>query len=274
MWGLSIGRTLPGGTEAFVSEVTMSDGRPAVLKLGVPMRETSEGALVTLLAAKGRGYAEVYAHDGPRDALLLERLGPNLASLALSVDTQIEVICETLAGAWIPSSRLHGLMTGAEKARALRTFIDDTWHQLGETCSARVIDTALTYAERRGQSYDPAAAVVAHGDAHPWNTLLVPGHPSRHFKFVDPEGLFIERGYDLGILMREWTDALLTGDPWKLGVQRCQRLSRLTGVDEASIWEWGFIERTSTALLCMKLGFDGARDMLAVAEAWAACGGT
>jgi streptomycin 6-kinase len=69
--------------------------------------------------------------------------------------------------------------------------------------------------------------------------------------------------------MREWTPELLVGDPLLLGGCRCRRLAELTGVDPELIWQWGFLERMSTGLLCMRVGLEGAREMLAVADAWA-----
>jgi len=269
-WGLTVGRTLTGGTEAFVAEVTLADGRQAVLKVAHPGAMLSAGELQTLLAARGRGYAEVYAYDEARSALLLERLGPPLAELGMPPDAQIAAICETLAEAWAVTPAGARLTTGAEKARSLSDFIETTWRELGQPCSAQVIDTALRYAEERRRSFDPRSAVLAHGDAHPWNALLVPGGgPARRFKLVDPDGLWIERAYDLGILMREWTPELLAGDPVALGVARCRMLAGLAGVEAGPIWQWGFIERTSTALLCLKVGLAGGREMLAVAEQWA-----
>jgi streptomycin 6-kinase len=112
--------------------------------------------------------------------------------------------------------------------------------------------------------------VLAHGDPHPGNALQVPGGGPRRFKFVDPDGLLIERAYDLGVLMREWTPELLAGDPYALGMWRCRRLAELTGVDAEAIWQWGFMEITSSGLLCTRLGWEDGREMLAAAEAWAA----
>jgi streptomycin 6-kinase len=62
---------------------------------------------------------------------------------------------------------------------------------------------------------------------------------------------------------------LLTGDPLTLGRLRRARLAALTGADAEAIWQWGFIERVSTGLLCLRVGLDGGADMLAVADAWA-----
>ncbi|MCP3135850.1 aminoglycoside phosphotransferase family protein [Pyxidicoccus xibeiensis] len=268
-WGLSIARSLSGGTEAFVAEVSLADGRQAVLKVAPPGSGLAERELRTLLAARGRGYAEVYRHDRGREAVLLERLGPPLADAGLSVDAQLEVLCATLAEAWAPLPEGGHLMTGAEKARFLAELIERAWLELERPCPERVIETALRYAELRQQGFDPATAVLSHGDAHPWNTLLVPGEPAGRYKFVDPDGLFVERAYDLGILMREWTSELLRGDPLVLGGRRCRRLAALTGVDAESIWQWGFIESTSTGLHCLQVGLESGRELLTVAELWA-----
>ncbi|QRK10100.1 phosphotransferase [Archangium violaceum] len=268
-WSLAVGRTLTGGTEALVVDVTMADGRQAVLKVNLPARDPSASQLRTLLAARGRGYAEVYAYDPSRGTMLMERLGPSLNDLGLPVDLQLELLCETLTEAWALVPEGACFMTGAEKARSLSDFIETSWRELGRPCPVELIDTALRYAESRRRAFEPTQAVLAHGDSHPWNALQVPGGGSRRFKFVDPDGLIIERAYDLGILMREWTSELLAGDPLALGTRRCRRLAELTGVDAEAIWQWGFIERTSTGLLCARFGWEEAREMLAVAEAWA-----
>lgn len=267
-WGLTIGRTLSGGTEALVVEALLADGREAVLKIYQP-GQMAAGELQTLLAARGRGYAAVYAADEAQSVVLLERLGPPLATLGLPVETQLAAICETLLDAWAAPPEGGPLMTGAEKARGLSDFIEATWRELGQPCSALVVDTARRYAEERHRAFDLRTAVRGHGDAHAWNALLIPGSTPQRFKFVDPDGLLIERAYDLGISMREWSAELLAGDLVALGVARCRRLSALSGVDLGPIWQWGFIERVSTGLLCVQIGLEGGREMLTVAERWA-----
>ncbi|MGO1076059.1 aminoglycoside phosphotransferase family protein [Inquilinus sp. CA228] len=270
-WGLSALRPLPGGTAAFVAEARMADGRPAVLKLAVPGLDPAAGGLRTLLLAEGRGYALVYRHDRARDAMLLERLGGRLADLGLPVEAQIDAICTALLQAWRPlPAGEGGFMSGAEKADSLAAFIRATWQDLGQPCTAQAVDTACRFAELRRRAYDPAAAILAHGDAHAWNTLAVPDEPGR-FKFVDPEGLVIERAYDLGISLREWGAELLAGDAVALGRARCLGLARRTGVAPGPIWHWGFIERVSTGLVQLLLGLEaGGREFLQVADLWAA----
>jgi streptomycin 6-kinase len=269
-WNLSVGRTFSGGTEAFVAEAVMVDGRQGVLKIAIPGLDPSGRELRTLLAANGRGYVQVLRHDAARGVMLLERLGPQLHELDLPLDRQIEIICATLQDAWRPLPEGLKLMSGAERARHLAAFIEASWPALGNPCSERAIDKAFCFAEVRREAFDPEHAVLAHGDAHAWNTLLVPGGDQRTFKFVDPDGLFIERGYDLGISMREWSAELLAGDPLELGRRRCHHLARLAGVEPEPIWQWGFIERIANGLLLKQKGLDGlAHESLAVADAWA-----
>jgi streptomycin 6-kinase len=83
-------------------------------------------------------------------------------------------------------------MTGADKALGLATFIETTWRALGRPYCARAVDTALQFAGLRRRAFDSPRAVMAHGDAHAWNTLCVPGDGPSRYKFVDPDGLVVE----------------------------------------------------------------------------------
>jgi len=271
-WDLTLGRSLTGATEAFVAEALTADGRQAVLKLAIPGRDKDGAELRALQVAAGRGHALVYRHDRSREAMLLERLGPQLAQLGLSVDAQIEAICATLPQAWITPPEGMVFTTGAEKASNLAGIMERLFSALDRPCDERTVELALGFAEQRRRAFDPATAVLAHGDAHAWNTLLVPGDGPRRFKFVDPDGVFVEPAYDLAIPMREWADELLAGDPVALGHRRCRQLAALTGIAPEPIWQWGLMERVSNGLLCLEVGMEEGRGMLAVADAWSRAG--
>jgi streptomycin 6-kinase len=63
--------------------------------------------------------------------------------------------------------------------------------------------------------------------------------------------------------MREDPVELMQGDPH----ERSRRLAALTGLDETAIWEWGAVERVSTALVLTGLGLEPIeRQMLEAAE--------
>jgi streptomycin 6-kinase len=269
-WDLETSDVLAAGTDALVVSCRTPDRQDVVLKVMMPGLAPGNDQVRALLAFGGRGYVTVLKHDPDRNAILMEKLGPQLSDLDLPVAAQIEIICATLRETWLANPEGSGFMTGAEKADSLATFIAGLWRDFAGVCSQRTVDLAYDFAELRRRAFDPAICVLAHGDAHAANTLAVPGDPTR-FKFIDPDGLFIERAYDLAIPLREWGDELLVGDPLELGRRRCERLARLTGVEPEPIWQWGLIERVSTGLLLHQLGQESlAKEFLTVADAWAA----
>jgi streptomycin 6-kinase len=276
-WDLDIGPALEGGTSSFVAETTMADGTTVVLKIGVPESDAAanrfRSELLPMLLGNGHGYGRVLRHDVGRYAMLLERLGPPLYEFGLPVAEQIDIICATLQEAWRMPPAGTELWTTADKGEWLARFIADTWERCGRPCAQATIDQALSFARTRVGAFDPATALVLHGDAHAHNTLHDPSGSTpqqMRFKFVDPDGLIGEPAYDLAIPMREFNEELRAGDAIALGLARCSRLHDLTGADERAIWEWGFIERVSTGLLFADLGHRDDADMfLVVADAWA-----
>jgi streptomycin 6-kinase len=269
-WNMTIGSALGGGSESYVAEATTSDGAEAIVKVALPGTGTPH-QIETLLLAGGTGYVRLLRHDAGRQAMLQERLGVSLADLGLPVKLQIQVICEALRRAWdvAPDEQF---LSGAGKARALAEFIVAAWEELNRPCSEDVIERALSFARAREAAFDCDSAVLVHGDAHAGNTLLVPrprDATGARFKFVDPDGLFAERACDLAVPMRGWSRELLERDTLRLGRDRCAFLSQLTGVDAQPIWEWGFVERVSTGLLCLRVDREQlGRELLAVATAF------
>ena len=269
-WGTRFGAVLQGGSESLVLAATLGDGRAAIAKIGLPAYGGLAAEARVYRLAEGRGYARLFEYDAASNALLLERLGPPLRDACDATDAQIKVLCRTLCRSWIPLEHAHGLMTGADKARWLSDFIEEKWRELGEPCARRTRDRALSYAEARVDAFVPAEAVLVHGDAHVENTLVVPASGTAgdlRCKFVDPDGLFAERACDLAVPMREWSGELLAGDTARLAVARCELLANLTGVDPEAIWQWGYMERVSTAFTMVEIGMrEEGLESLAVAD--------
>jgi streptomycin 6-kinase len=263
---LRLDASLPGGTEALVLRVTTATGNAAVLKIMPPWSETNRSEIRTLELARGQGYARLLRHDETRTAFLLEALGSPLAEQGYAVDRQIELMCQTLQQAWMPLPSNDGFMNGAEKAVQLEHLLLELAPRFAEQCSPFVLKTALSYARQRHAAYRAEQSVLAHGDANPWNALLEP-HTQR-FKLIDPDGLWIEPEYDLGVLMREWLEAYLE-QPWEAGQRRCRNIAACTNADPTAIWQWGFLEITTTALyLCQLNHASQAETYFAVLESW------
>lgn len=256
-WDLSVGSAFGGGTASVVVAVTTSTGVPAVLKLA-PDDLTSETRALGL--ANGRGCARLLDHDLARGALLLERLGRPLNDLGLTVDDQLRAIAATVQQMWVPVPDDIELVAGDDKGRWLDQFIIDLWEELDSPCAEATIERAREFIERRVLAYDPERAVLCHGDAHQWNTLEA---DDGSYRLVDPDGLRAEPEYDLAIPIRETVGTAAQGRAW------CRLLADATGTDATAIWEWGFVERVSTGLLCVRHEMESAATMLAVADDWA-----
>ncbi len=266
-WGITVGRVLDGGTEAFVAEATMVDETPAVLKVLVPGRGDAAGEEARALQLDGgRGCVELYRWDPAYDALLLERLGPSLNDFGLPLAERHRILCDAAARVWRPAAG-QGLMTGAEKAEGLIQLIEDRWEKLDRPCSAAAVDHAIESARRRRDAHDDERAVLTHGDVHEWNALRTPdrracGGPD--WKLIDPDGVLAEAEYDLGVMMREDPVELLQGDPR----ERARKLAGWTGLDAEAIWEWGVAERVSTGLVADEIDLQPvAAQMLEAADA-------
>jgi streptomycin 6-kinase len=273
-WAVTCGTALEGGNAAYVVEAVTADGQLAVLKIALPPGIDGfapfEQELQALQDAGGDPYAKLICHDEERRSMLLERLGRPLASLGWPADRQIAAITDTLARGWRPASPGR-LPTGAAKAEWLAGSIAGAWRDLGEPCTERAARRAIGYAAGRASRAYPGPAVLVHGDAHPFNVLAVPdgiddgAHPA--FRLIDPEGLASEPAHDLGVVLRGWNEDLLAADAAAVAFQRCEAVSRRTGVDPESIWQWSYIERVSSGLFLLRLGHEAeARPFLEAAD--------
>ncbi|MET9023250.1 aminoglycoside phosphotransferase family protein [Actinopolymorpha sp. NPDC004070] len=265
-WSITIGRPLSGGTASYVTRVRTADGRDAVLKIAIPQLDFA-GQVRTIVDADGHGYVRVLAHDVDRHAMLMEALGQSLEDTDVPPEDKIVTLCTTLRQAWqVP--RPPG--PSVDPALGLIELVGNLWERLDHPCSERVVKRALAYAEMRAAAFDLDRCVVAHGDPHPANTLRVltprPGAESG-FVFVDPDGFLADPTYDLGVVLRDWSAQLLAGDAPALARHYCALLADHTGLDEAAIWEWGFLQRVSTGLYALSFGAEEmARPYLRTAE--------
>jgi len=271
-WGITAGETLTGGSHAFVCNAADKDGREYILKVDLPEADGNEAFRNSMLCmqwADGHGYAKILKLDLDRCAGLMEKLGTPLQKLGHTVEEEIRIICGCLNDAWTIPAENAPLPRGSESLSWFRNYITDTYEQQGKPCSRGVIDLALRYLDERERDADPAAFVLIHGDAHNGNILLDPEDPTR-FKMVDPDGAVYEKGFDLGVVMREWPDEY-DEEPLKRGLARCELLHTLTGATKREIWCWGYIQHVSTGLVLLQIGRkeEGLR-LLRTAEAWMA----
>jgi streptomycin 6-kinase len=262
-WSITVGRVHQDATEALVAEAVLADGTPAVLKLVIPQaRDAARREILALQVVVGDGCASLLRADPERGAPLLERLGPSLSDLDLPIGQRHQILVSTAQRIWRAAPGCP-LPSGAEKGRWLIDLTATKWEELDRPCSARAVAHAISCAERRVSAHDDERAVLVHGGVHRWNALRA----GDGFKLVDPDGLLADAECDLGVIMREDPEELLTGDPF----ERARWLAARTGLDERAIWEWGVVERLSSGLGCTEDGVQPVgRMMLAAADRVAA----
>lgn len=270
-WSLTPIAALDGGSAALVLRVLTAGGGDAVLRLAPPGDGFTD-QVRTLAAADGRGYVRLYAYDPAHDAALLEALGAPLSAIAATPEDALDTLAATLREAWhVPRPPGAAVPPGTDKASTLYELIDELYPQTGRPCSQELIERALGYARRRAEAFDLDSCVVCHGDPHPDNALAVPvARPGAGsgFVMIDPDGFLCDPAYDLGVAVRGWErEVLAAPDPVALLHGWCARLAAATGVDEQSVWEWGFVERVSSGLYMIRHGApEDGRAYLASAE--------
>jgi streptomycin 6-kinase len=112
--------------------------------------------------------------------------------------------------------------------------------------------------------------MLLHGDAHPLNVLAA---PAGGFRLIDPDGVIGEREYDLAIPLRHPDRSELGGDPCADVRGLSVRIAEPVGADAEAVWQWAFVERVSTGLLCARLGHaTWAESLLGLVDELAASG--
>ena len=281
-WQLTRGRTYREATEAFVADVTRADGSAAVLKILLPSEaHDASQEIAVLRLAGGVGCPQLFTADEARGALLLERLGRAMAELDLSLAERRMHLTDAARQLWRRSPQ-QNFTNGAAKGFWLKELIEQHWQKLGQPCSRIVIDHALQCADQRIAAHHARRAVLVHGDIHAWNALegSQAAQGASRFKLVDPDGLYAEAEYDLGVILREDPEELLqiaecngADGAFSASWQAARELSVATNCDPTAIWQWAFIERISTGLVCNEIGVQPVgSDMLSAAEAIVSAG--
>ena len=254
-FGLTFIDTLPGGSESYLALTQGSDGIRCVVKVMMPNDHGMAAELAGLQAAKGRGYAKLIGADPKRGVLVIEELGAAIADSGLPIQQQLQHITQALKLSWQADIDPSALVDGANKADWLYHHIQHTPSKIAGHVEQALIHRALDHINLRRSQWRQDAFVLVHGDAHEHNTLAEGSTEQANYKLIDPDGLFFEAAYDLGILLRNWIDAYQIAEPATALTQRATWLAEQTQVSRQAIVSWGFVEIVSTGIHLLELGF-------------------
>ncbi|HQY93562.1 aminoglycoside phosphotransferase family protein [Caldilinea sp.] len=197
-WELTLLPAFTNLSYNYVTPAVRRDGSEAVLKLGVPHRDSrSEREALAFYA--GSGCVHLLEADADRAALLLARLRPGalLRPLAFEDDVQATaIIAEVMRALWRPAPALHAMLTIGEWAKELVELRATFGGGVGPYPSHLIDIAEHLFAELLASSGPP---VVLHGDLHHENILSTQGG---RWLAIDPKGVVGEREFEVYALLR------------------------------------------------------------------------
>ena len=212
----------------------ISGGRPAVLKVQFPDRE-SEHEADALELLDGDGAVRLLARDDERRALLLERCVPGRA--LHGQEDAFDVILGLLPRHWKPASgRIHTL---ADEAAWWASSLEDEWNELGRPCERRLLDAALD--AMRELPPTQGEQVLVNQDLHPDNVLAAGREP---WLVIDPKPLIGEREFSAAPVVR--APELGHGRPEVL--ERFDRVTGELGLDRERARGWTIAQSVAWGL--------------------------
>ncbi|MEZ0396603.1 MAG: aminoglycoside phosphotransferase family protein [Anaerolineales bacterium] len=231
-WNLTLGEPFLLSYN-YACAATLPDGRPAVLKIGVPNEElTSEIAALRLYA--GAGACHLYAADPERGMLLEERLLPGtmLHLAGLDDESQTALAAEVMRRLWRPAPPGEPLLR-------LRVWFDEL-NRLrprfgGETgpFPPRLVEAVESLLPNLWAESSPA--VVLHGDCHHYNIL----QSKRGWLAIDPKGVVGPPEYEPAPLMlNPWGDLAARPEARAVSRRRLEILAERLGLDRQKLWAW------------------------------------
>ena len=234
-WQLTLLPAFPNLSYNYVAPVLRRDGSEAVLKIGVPHREScSEHAALAFYA--GAGCVRLLEANPDRAALLLARLRPGalLRPLAFEDDAQATaIVAEVMAALWRPAPAVHTMLTIADWAAGLADLRPAYGGGVGPFPPHLVDIAERLFPELLASSAPP---VVLHGDLHHENILSA---QDGRWLAIDPKGVVGEREFEIYALLRNplgWP--LAQPDPARVLRRRIDQVADRLGLDRERMRLW------------------------------------
>jgi streptomycin 6-kinase len=241
-WSLHLGPPFSDLTYNYVAPGVGLDGRPVILKAGVPNKElTTE--IEALRLFDGQGAVCLLDADPLEGLLLLERLLPGTPLSLLPDDEQATAIAAGVMGQlWRPAPAATPFPTAADWGRGFQRLRHRFDGGSGPFPTDLVTMAESLYAELLRSSGE---AVLLHGDLHHNNLLAAERQP---WLAIDPKGVIGEREYELGALLRNPFPRLLNlPNAADLLRRRCDQLAAMLGFDRQRVHAWAVAQSVLSA---------------------------
>ncbi|MFI2208126.1 aminoglycoside phosphotransferase family protein [Streptomyces sp. NPDC020141] len=240
--GLRVERVLaPGGRSGLIVLVRLADDTPATLKLA-PGSAAPALERAALAHWDGWGAVRALPVSGAGDALVLERLHPEVSLRSLPEAKALLEAAGVVRRLWVAPPAGHGFETVAERterqARVLRG-VDDPL-------------AAAALAARDELVSDPAETFLLHGAFRQGKVLAADRAP---WLAVGPEPVVGERAYDLARLVRDRAEDLVAASSGPSAARRrVNRLADSLEVDGARLRGWVLFRAVESGMRALEAG--------------------
>ncbi len=235
--------------------MTLADGAPAVLKLGMVGEAALAEEVAALTAFDGRGAARLLRADLARGALLLERVTPGwcLRELVPGRDSEAtSAAVSVIRRIHVPPPPSSALRDALSQAAAFDRYLS-VHSGSGPLPRDLVIRAGGLMRELCASATE---RVVLHGDLHHGNILRGTREP---WLAIDPHGITGDPGYEIGVLLHNPEpgnrDEALTG----LVPARVEQFADELTIPVDRVVAWGFVKAVLSDVWSVEEGVAGTR---------------
>jgi streptomycin 6-kinase len=225
-WGLQLSEPYPSGAAGYAVRTELPDGRPAVLKLIYPDRE-SEHEADALVLWDGHGAVQLFARNDDLSAMVIERCEPGTTLAAAGADVALQTLIALLPRLWVETGEpFHTL---EDEAAWWIGYLPEQWERSDRTVARGLVDAAVDALS--SLSHSQGQQVLLHQDLHGDNVLAAEREP---WLVIDPKPLIGEREFAVAPIVRSFE----LGHSKRDALYRFDRLTSELGLDRERARGW------------------------------------
>ncbi|MEX0170290.1 aminoglycoside phosphotransferase family protein [Streptomyces sp. LMG1-1-1.1] len=256
----------PGGRSSLVALVRRSDGSPAALKIAPPFARPD---LERDALAHWNGWGAVQLLDeAGQDALVLERLHPEVSLRSLPEAKALLEAAGTVRKLWVEPPAGHGFETVTERtarqAGAMDPYLAGADPSGTSTETAAL--TAAALAAREELVAAPTESLLLHGNFRQGKVLAGDRAP---WLAVGPEPLVGERAYDLARLVRDRVEDLVAASSGASAARRrVNKLADSLDLDRERLRGWTLFRAVESGTRALTAGRRQDAELLLEFASW------
>ncbi|WP_406506300.1 aminoglycoside phosphotransferase family protein [Streptomyces sp. NBC_00212] len=258
--GLAVDRVqAPGGRSSLVALVHRPDGTPAALKVA-PSFARPDLERAALAHWNGWGAAQLLEDEARDDALLLERLHPEVSLRSLPEAKALLEAAGTMRRLWVEPPGGHAFETVAERTERQ----SEPMRAQRDAELAPLVASAL--AARDELTTSAPELMLLHGNFR--QSKVLSGERATWLT-VGPEPLVGERAYDLARLVRDRVEDLIAAPSGASAARRrVNKLADSLDVDPARLHGWTLFRAVESGLRARAAGRDRDAELLLEFADW------